>query len=258
MKVILNLKALRRPAPTIFPSKSKLNRNIDSDYYTLSTYREESLPSYREEVTLPSYVTDESDDVIFIKGKISSKRPSSAPKIRWGTDPPGSPNTIAPVATDAKLKYLKTREKVLLKQLEVTNELKKGMTEQLLDLQRQLKVTQEENKNLKKRIQILDIEGKRNLSRKVTHEKGKDDNDKEELVKEIAILRNDLQTAERIAKLSDSMKKEKEIQLKRAMEAVTKFKAQVTELEAKIQGQGLNDQTKADCSENRLNILERQ
>lgn len=252
---------MRRPAPTIYSSKSTLNRNIDSDEYSLLTYREESLPSYREEVSLPSYraIDDEDDNALFIKGKISSpKRPNSAPKTRGGIDQPGSPNTIAPAAPDAKLKYMKTREKVLSKQLEDANELRKGMNEQILDLQRQLKVTQEENKNLKKRIQILDIEGKRNLSRKPTNEKEKDNNDKEELIQEIAILRKDLQTAERIAKQGESMKKEKEVQLKRATEAISKLKAQVTELEGKIQGQGINDRTKADSTEQRLKIVERQ
>ena len=252
---------MRRPAPTIYSSKSTLNRNIDADDYSLPTYREEtSLPSYREEASLPSYrpIDNEDGDTLFIKGKMSSpKRPSSAPKTR-GFDPPGSPNTIAPAAPDAKLKYMKTREKVLSKQLEDANELRKGMTEQILDLQRQLKITQEENKNLKKRIQILDIEGKRNLSRKPINEKEKDNNDKEELIQEISILRKDLQTAERIAKQGESIKKEKEVQLKRATEAISKLKAQVTELEAQIQGQGINDRSKADSTEQRLKIVERQ
>ena len=206
---------------------------------------------------MPTYREENDDNLLFLKDKVSPSRPKSAPKARL-SDQPSSPTSVVPSAPDAKLKYMKTREKVLSKQVEDANELRKAMNEQIFDLQRQLKVTQEDNKNLKKRIQILEIEGKRNLGKRPTDDKEKDIHDKEELIQEISILRKDLQTAERIAKQSETMKKEKEVQLKRATETINKLKAQVNELDIQLQGQGVTDRTKMEITEQRLKVTERQ
>jgi phage-related minor tail protein len=52
---------------------------------------------------------------------------------------------------DTQLRFLTAKVKMLSKQVDDTNEIRRELGEQCADLQRQLKTEREENKNLKKR-----------------------------------------------------------------------------------------------------------
>ena len=80
-------------------------------------------------------------------------------------------------------------------------ELRKQLTETVNDLQKQLRNEREENKKNRKRIQLLETDAKRNSNRQAPLPGGVDTVDS--LTQEVASLKKDVQTAERIAKQSE-------------------------------------------------------
>jgi hypothetical protein len=107
----------------------------------------------------------------------------------------------SPRAPDTSARYQKAKLKMLTKQLEDSLELRKQLTETVTDLQRQLKNEREENKKNRKRIQLLEAESKRLSNRRDATAPAADT--VEALTQEVAQLRKDMQTAERLAKQSD-------------------------------------------------------
>jgi len=79
--------------------------------------------------------------------------------------------------------------------------LRKQLTETVNDLQKQLRNEREENKKNRKRIQLLETDAKRNSNRQAPLPGGVDTVDS--LTQEVASLKKDVQTAERIAKQSE-------------------------------------------------------
>ncbi len=76
-------------------------------------------------------------------------------------------------------------------------------------------------------------------------------------------MKKDLQAAERIVKANDANNKTKDIQLKRAMEAVNKLKGQVTETQqskppSSSQAGNMVDRSLLDSAESKNKLLERQ
>lgn len=167
-----------------------------------------------------------------------------------------SPSTMIPKAPDAAMRYLKAQNKMLTKENENSLEIKKHLTEQVSDLQRQLNNEREENKNIKKRINLLETENKRNGGRQAVLSTNVAD--AEALSQEVITLRKDLQTAERIAKQNGDNTKLKDTQLKRAVEAIAKLKTQVAELQQQAQGDTAGDRAKLEGFESRCKVLERQ
>ena len=104
-------------------------------------------------------------------------------------------------APDTAVRYQKARLKMLSKQLEDSVEMRKQLTETVNDLQKQIRVEREENKKQRKRIQLLESDAKRNSGKRVVEAGGVDT--VETLSAEVANLRKDVQTAERIAKQSE-------------------------------------------------------
>ena len=104
-------------------------------------------------------------------------------------------------APDTAVRYQKARLKMLSKQLEDSVEMRKQLTETVNDLQKQIRVEREENKKQRKRIQLLESDAKRNSGKRVAEVGGVDT--VESLSAEVANLRKDVQTAERIAKQSE-------------------------------------------------------
>jgi hypothetical protein len=167
-----------------------------------------------------------------------------------------SPSAMIPKAPDAAMRYLKAQNKMLTKENENSNEIKRHLTEQVSDLQRQLNNEREENKSIKKRINLLETENKRNGGRQAALNTNAAD--AEALSQEVATLRKDIQTAERIAKQSGDNAKLKDTQLKRAVEAIAKLKTQISELQQQSQGDNAGDRAKLEGFESRCKVLERQ
>ena len=115
---------------------------------------------------------------------------------------------------------------MLTKQLEEATQIKKKIDDMNKDLQKQLKNEREENKRLNKKIQLQEADLRRanGNGRQATPAKA---DSQESMQQEVLALRKDLETAERIAKQSSGDQKNKELQLKRAMETVSKLKSQV-------------------------------
>lgn len=130
-------------------------------------------------------------------------------------------------APEAASRFLKAKVKLLTRQLDEATDLKKKISDQLDGVSHQLKNDREENKQLKKRIQQLEIENKKLSSRRAGEAASADRS--EAYLQEIAQLKKDVQTAEKIVKQSENDLKTKDGQLKRALETVSKLKIQLQE-----------------------------
>lgn len=95
---------------------------------------------------------------------------------------------------------------MLQKQVAEAADLRKKVEEQMRDLQKQLKIERDENRTLHKRIQQVEMELRKG-SKKVAPTGGTFDggaqDPAETLLSEVADLKKDLETAERIAKQAD-------------------------------------------------------
>mmetsp|Transcript_10202 Transcript_10202/g.9891 ORF Transcript_10202/g.9891 Transcript_10202/m.9891 type:complete len:354 (+) Transcript_10202:138-1199(+) len=175
------------------------------------------------------------------------------------TEVGGSPGGDTPKAPDATARYQKARLKMLSKQVEDGTELRKQLSETANDLQRQLKNEREENKKSKKRIQLLEVETKRTSNRRISEADANQAADSaESLSQEVALLKKDLQTADRIGKQSEVIAKAKETHLKRALETIARLKSQVSELQSNVQDDNTGERNKLDIAESRIKLLERQ
>lgn len=127
---------------------------------------------------------------------------------------------------------MKAKIKVLTKQIEEDKSLRVKMTEQVSDLQRQLKAEREDSKNLKKRIQVLELDSKKSATasgRRMSESasgSGSSDAIIDALTQEVNLLKKDLATAERLAKQAEANSKTKDAQLKRSAETITRMKEQ--------------------------------
>jgi len=131
-----------------------------------------------------------------------------------------------PKAPQAAHRYLTSKVKTLTKQVEDGVALRRQLSDQMADLQRQLKTERDENKRVKKRVEQLEAESKRTTASR----RGSEQIDpKEVLTQEVATLRKDLQTAERLLKQAETDAKAKDAQHKRALESITRLKAQLVE-----------------------------
>eukprot|EP01035_Chromulina_nebulosa_P019194 gene19194-25040_t len=148
---------------------------------------------------------------------------------------PASPE-ILPKAPETASRLMKAKIKMLEKQLEDSSQIRKHMNDQIVDLQRQIKVEKEETKQLKKRIQILETDNRRTV--KKTGEATASENSNEQLLQEISQLKKESQAAQRIAKQNEQNSKTLDTQLKRALETITRLKSQVVEQQQQNQQSG--------------------
>jgi hypothetical protein len=135
------------------------------------------------------------------------------------------------------------------------------MEDMTRDLQKQLDNEREENKRVNKRLQIVEAEVRRGGGVARLASAGASSSKSgsaEALQQEVALLKKDLETAERLAKASASDLKSKDVHLKRATESISKLKAQLADFESSSrQGErGKSDELKA--SEARVRALEKQ
>jgi archaellum component FlaC len=97
--------------------------------------------------------------------------------------------------------------------------------EQVGTLHSMLKSERDEAKNLRKKLQLLEADLKKNGRRKPS-----DSSSAAELQDQVEKLRREAATAERLAKASDVQLKGKDAQLKRAVETVNRLKQQVAQV----------------------------
>ena len=195
-----------KPAVPTVPNVNGMDEDDDDD--DLQYRRRPPVPSTRVTST-PNTGRRESNNVGTGEMIDSARSPLSA---RGGTGGGGLPmrRGVSDVelddehdggAPDTAVRYQKARLKMLSKQLEDSVEMRKQLTETVNDLQKQIRVEREENKKQRKRIQLLESDAKRNSGKRVVETGGVDTI--ESLSAEVANLRKDVQTAERIAKQSE-------------------------------------------------------
>eukprot|EP01039_Chlorochromonas_danica_P003800 gene3800-4150_t len=157
-------------------------------------------------------------------------------------------------------RYAKAKIAMLQKQVTEAADLRKKMEDQMRDLQTQLKIERDENRNLHKRIQQVEMELRKG-SRKAASAAfdGGALDPTESLLQEVSSLKKDLEVAERIAKQADANAKSKEAQLKRATDTIARLKTQqATPASPSPAPASGNDRSKLVLLEERVKTLERQ
>jgi len=172
----------------------------------------------------------------------------------------GSPGgaTPTPATADAAARFNKAKVTQLTKALADSEELRRKLQEQNSDLQRTLKSEREESKKARKQIQLLETDARREARRPSNSGGAASSADPTVLAQEIAVLRKDLQTAERLVKNADASSVAKDAQVKRATEAVARLKAQLAEVRSSDAASGTDDRARADAAEARVRALEKQ
>jgi len=160
-----------------------------------------------------------------------------------------------PKAPVAQERYQKAKIRMLTQQVEESKSVRKKMMEQANDLQRQLKFEREETRKLRKRIQILETDSRRQNNLKSA---ARNEPDVGVMEQDIILLKKDLATAERIAKSADATNKSKDLQLKRASEQINKLKAQLVEAVAASSENSGSEQGQVEALKTRNRVLEKQ
>ena len=160
-----------------------------------------------------------------------------------------------PKAPVAQERYQKAKIRMLTQQVEESKSVHKKMMEQANDLQRQLKFEREETKKLRKRIQILETDSRRQNNLKAV---ARSEPDVGVMEQDILLLKKDLATAERIAKSADATNKTKDLQLKRASEQINKLKVQLAEAVAASSENSGSGQGQIEALKTRNKVLEKQ
>lgn len=256
--------------PYVGVSSSALKAAEDADG---GEYKSSSMPMYDDvEEDMLHIETDEGrlDGIDGMEGKEDGGAgPSSAPRSggtpssrRSGTNRRGSFNrsavgtAAAAGAPETQARVNQARIKYLQKQVEDNADLRNQLYDQLKDVQKSLSIEREENKRLKKRLQVMEADTRRNANRRDSSMGNSDA--LENLTQENLSLKKELQTAERLARKTDTDSKAKDVQLKRAVETINRMKAQLTELQQVNQGSSQEDRTRIETAEGRVKVLERQ
>lgn len=189
---------------------------------------------------------------------------------RGGPPSPGGA-TPPPSAPDAQARYAKAKVKQLEAAMTESEQVRLKLNEQLAETKRLLIAEREENKKLKNRVKLLEIE-----NRKVAGgtrrpgsgagdgeagaggARGGDDAQIDSLKQEIDLLRKDLATAERLAKAADASAKAKETQLNRTAEVIARQKKQLSDQGSHDAGSREAERARADAAEARCKSLEKQ
>jgi len=154
-------------------------------------------------------------------------------------------------------RYTKAKVSFMTKQLSDATEIRTRLEEQVRDLQRQLKTSREDNSSLKKRVQQLETEmRKANITKRGFELPGSDSI--EVLQQEVSVLKKDVATYERMTKQSEENNKNKEGQLKRALDTIARLKSQLQEAQQQLQNTAAGEVARTEALENRVKLLEKQ
>lgn len=176
-----------------------------------------------------------------------------------GAGGPSSPDKSLKGAPDTNARIQKARLKGLTKQLEDSKDLRKQLQDQISDLQKQLKCERDENKMMKKRINLLETDQRRGNTPRGGRSQKNEDSQSEvsDLQAQVAQLKRELQTAERLVKQSEAQIKTKDTHLKRATETINRNKAQIDDFAAQLKGTDSGDRAKLDEAQARIRMLEK-
>jgi hypothetical protein len=176
------------------------------------------------------------------------------------TEQLGSPDGATPpaFAVDANARYNKARTAQMQQQLDNSEQLRLKLNEQCKGLERELKSEREEGKKLRKQVQLFEADQRRNARSGSAPSASGGANDPASLRQEIAALKKDVLTAERIVKQGEAATKAKDTQLKRATETIARMKTHVSELTDKGDGDDKSERARADAAEARVKVLEKQ
>jgi hypothetical protein len=185
-------------------------------------------------------------------GRSSTVRRSKDDSITGSNGPP----TPTPTAADTAARFAKAKMVNLQKQLTDSEDLRRKLQEQNSDLQRTLKNEREESKKASKRIALLEADARRESRKPSNTTSGS--NNVESLTQEVSALKKDISTAQRLTKTAETTSKNKDIQVRRAQEAVARMKVQIEELQSRDATVVGDDRARADAAESRVKVLERQ
>ena len=193
--------------------------------------------------------------------------PAFGSSRRGGPPSPGGA-TPPPSAPDAQARYAKAKVKQLEAAMAESDQLRLKLNEQLAETKRLLIAEREENKKLKNRVKLLEIENRKVAggARRPGSGAGDgavgagagDDAQVDSLKQEIELLRKDLATAERLAKAADANAKAKETQLNRTAEVIARQKKQLADQGSHDAGSRETERARADAAEARCKSLEKQ
>lgn len=126
---------------------------------------------------------------------------------------------------------------MLTKKLADATEIREKMEIQMSDLRKQLSTVRDENKSLNSRVNALEAELRRTSqsSRKGSVEQSARENATENLLAERDGLKRDLEAAERLVRQSNENAKNKDAQLKRAVETIARLKSQLEDAQSTVQ-----------------------
>ena len=183
--------------------------------------------------------------------------------------------TDLPKAPETQARLQKAKIKMLEQQAADLMESRKQLIEQVSDMQRQIKIEKEDNKLMKRRVQILESDSRRQggsqrtvadaaSSVVVAGGGGSAVEQLEVLTQENAQLKKDLLAAERIVKGHDANMKVKDVQIKRVVETINKLKGQMTDnqqqskMSSQSQSSNMVDRSLLDSAESKIRLLEKQ
>ncbi len=191
-------------------------------------------------------------------GRGAGRTPNTGNRSNNTDMPPDSPGGATPpaFAVDANSRYNKARVNQLQQQLDNSEQLRLKLNEHVKSLEKEVKSEREEGKKLRKQVQLLEADQRRN-ARRSSAPGAAGASDPAAMQQEVAALKKDLQTAERLVKQAEAVSKAKETQLKRATETIARMKGQMNDLLDKGDGK-TDDRARADAAEGRVKVLEKQ
>ena len=228
----------------------KILRKPDTISFAASTMRKAKMGRGRREDPLDLHLPEPKLEDVIVHENTSSQVRDTPLGSPGGATPPAS-------AVDANSRYNKARLTQIQQQLDNSEQLRLKMNEQNKILERELKNEREEGKKMRKQVQLLEADQRRS-ARKGSNTAVLGANDPQALQQEVASLKKDLQTAERLVKQAEAASKAKETQLKRATETIARMKNQISELMEKGNGDDKSDRSRADTAEARVKVLEKQ
>jgi hypothetical protein len=187
--------------------------------------------------------------------------PAPAPQ-----NPPfGSPSSppseaLNQLTKETQDRAAKAKITMLTKKLADAAEIREKLEIQMGDMRKQLNTVREENKSLGSRVNSLESELRRTSSsnRKGTVEQSARDNATENLIAERDGLKRDLDAAERLVRQANENAKNKDAQLKRAVETIARLKSQLDDAQSTVQTGQSVDTAKFTAMEARIRTLEKQ
>lgn len=156
---------------------------------------------------------------------------------------------------EATVRLQQAKLRVLAKQVSQAQEMQKRLQDQVNELQNSLKLSRDMNKTLEKKVSTLEKEQSRKRDDAAT---GATSAVVTALEADNTSLKKDLAAAERLVKQHESTSRNKDLQLKRALETVDRLKGQVSQMEQLVSASSAGQHAAAAEAVERVKRLEKQ